>query len=123
MADQVQVPRLFASLALALIVFLSACSGGTGSDDAAPSDNAESSDISTETDRPCDGGAFPDDVPFRELLCALQWAQVDVLSAGGEIDTSWGARSSQAILLHGDDRPTAIADLEAVLVDMRAAAA
>jgi hypothetical protein len=117
------VPRFFISLGLALIVIAGACSGDTGSEDAAPSDNSQSSDISTETDRPCDGGAFPDDVPFRELLCALQWAQVDVMSAGGEIDTSWGPRSSQAILLHGDDRPTAIADLEAILAEMRAAAA
>ncbi len=72
----------------------------------------------SDSERPCDGGAFPDDEEFRQMLCDLQWAQVDLLSAEGEFDTSWGGRISAAILLQRDDRATAMAELEAVLAEI-----
>ncbi|MFV2039754.1 MAG: hypothetical protein ACC660_05885, partial [Acidimicrobiales bacterium] len=78
-------------------------------------------EASTGPDRPCAGGAFPDDDEFRELLCAVQWAQLDLVSAGGVLDPAWVARSSDAIILYGADRAAAISELEAVLDELTTA--
>jgi len=87
-------------------------------------DSIEAAELETEpadSDRPCEGGAFPDDEQLRELLCAVQWAQVDLLSAAGDFDTSWGSRIAAATMLYGDDRDGAFAELEAVLAEIEAA--
>ena len=106
--------KIFA-LAFTLSALAPACSDSSVGD-------GDSASISTpengSADRPCDGGAFPDDPEYREFVCAVQWAQLDVMSAGGEIDPTWGSRSSEAILLYGEDRAAAIAELEAVFAEM-----
>ena len=110
---------------LAFVLLAAACGGSPdAATDYAPATtaSANSESGSSEDDRPCEGGAFPDDIEMREILCAVQWAQVDVLTAGGEFDPAWAGRTSQAVLTHGEDRAAAFAELEAVLAEMQAAA-
>ena len=120
-----------ALLVVALALATTACFGDTsasGDSDTAIEETAieetaiEDTAVS-DTDRPCEGGAFPDDDEFRELLCAVQWAEVDVAMASAEVDPSWIARRSEAILRYADDRAASVAELEAVLAEMTAAAA
>ncbi len=103
-------------IGFALALFATACGGGSsdGSQPVADATTTIAEAVSGD-DRPCDGGAFPDDEEFRQMLCDLQWAQADLLGEGGEFDVSWGGRISAAILLHRDDRATAMADLALVL--------
>jgi hypothetical protein len=75
-----------------------------------------------DEDQPCEGGAFPDDTEFREALCAVEWAQVDVLRSGGEVDPDWGVRAGEAIVGYADDRDQALADLIQLRADIEAAA-
>lgn len=135
-----------AGLVLALTVAATACIGGSdpasteipddttlafddepttaSSDDAAgaqPAADADGPPAATggeSSDRPCEGGAFPGDDEFRQALCAVQWAQIDLLSAGGEFDESWGQRNADAILLYADDREGALAALEALAAEI-----
>lgn len=115
-----------ALLVVALALATTACFGDTsasGDSDTAIEETAIEDTAVSETDRPCEGGAFPDDDEFRELLCAVQWAEVDVAMASAEVDPSWIARRSEAILGYADDRAASVAELEAVLAEMTAAAA
>jgi hypothetical protein len=109
--------------AVVLTLATTACFGDTsasGDTDLAFDDSAIDGAVS-DTDRPCEGGAFPGDDEFRELLCAVQWAELDVAMAGAEIDPSWIARQSEAVLGYADDRAASVAELEAILAEMTAA--
>lgn len=100
--------------------------GGPAGDDAADVDDLAFDDAASPLvvpdDVPCDGGAFPGDDEFRELLCAVNWAQVQVMRNGGEMDVSWVERIPAAISVYADDRPGAVAQLEVVLAEMLDAA-
>lgn len=111
------------TLIIALAILTAACSSETGAgSDAGPGDDPNSividTTIATDTDRPCEGGAFPDDDEFRELLCAVQWAQLDIVAAGADLDPSWVSGSSQAILGYANDRDGAVSELEVIVAEM-----
>jgi len=104
-------------LVLALTMLASACFGGSGdsSTDPNPPGSDNLADIS------CDGGAFPNDPDFRQLLCDTQNAELEVLASNGDFDPAWGPRLSGAILKQATDRPAAVAELEALIGEMNAA--
>lgn len=108
-------------MVLAVSLVVAACSG-SGSDvevaDASPGDLASADAPSGQ--RPCEGGAFPGDDEFRELLCDVEWTQLQAITAG-VADPGWQARISTAILGYADDRDGSISDLTAVLAEMRTA--
>lgn len=116
------------TIVVVLAVGATACFDDSAATDTQPDDDPSTnlgfSATETEpddTERPCDGGAFPGDDEFRELLCAVQWAQLDIVAAGGEINPDWAPRTSQAILAYADDRAAAIDELNAILAEMSAA--
>lgn len=116
------------ALALAIAMLASACAGGSGDSNTDPNTSPASAESetgvgnTTDSDVPCNGGAFPNDPDFRQLLCDIQSAQADVVMAGGNVDPGWNARLTQAILKQATDRPTAVAELNALVSDMEAAA-
>lgn len=99
-------------------------SGDTMADDDTAADTGTATDdtVATGEDRPCDGGAFPDDAEFKQALCNVQWAQTDILRTGGEFDESWIARQSEAMLLYATDRAGALVALAELEAEMLAAA-
>ena len=117
------------SLLLALALVGTACLGGGDAestpDDAEPTAAVLAFDDDATApgeDRPCDGGAFPDDEEFKQALCNVQWAQVDILRVGGEFDDSWITRQAEATLLYATDRAAALAALAELEAEMLAAA-
>jgi len=111
------------SIATAALVVATGCGGSTSTDNSAgDSTSASGASTSDGVDECGTGGAFPDDVDFRELLCEVQNAQIDVLASGGTMDPSWIGRQGAAVMLYGDDRDAAIADLQDLRDEMLAAA-
>ena len=119
--------------AIALVVIFAAACGGSG-DSAGDPVGADASsipsgsggdaglpDVGDGVDDCGEGGAFPDDPDFREMLCEVQSAQLDVLATGGTMDPSWVSRTSEAVLLYADDRDQAISDLQELLGEMQGA--
>jgi len=115
------------TLVIAIVMLTSACFGGSGdsSTDPSPAPASTQPDTGigegTGADAQCNGGAFPNDPEFRQLLCDAQNAQLDVMRAGGEFDDSWISRQSDAILKQATDRAAAVAEMEALIAEMRAA--
>jgi len=107
----------FVGLVVAVTMLASACFGGSGNSSTDP--NPPGSD--NLPDVSCDGGAFPDDPEFRQLLCDFQNAELEVMASNGEIDVTWGSRLSGAILKQATDRPAAVAELEALISEANAA--
>jgi len=116
------------ALALAIAMLASACAGGSGDSSTNPNPAATSAESetgvgnTTNSDATCSGGAFPNDPDFRQLLCDVQNAQSDVMRAGGNFDPGWSARLTQATLKQATDRPSAVAELNALMSEMKAAA-
>lgn len=113
--------RRLPALVLAVSLVVGGCSG-SGSDvelsDASSGDLVSADALSGQP--PCEGGAFPGDDEFRELLCDVEWTQLQAITAG-LADPGWQARISTAILGYADDRNGAINELTAVLAEMRTA--
>jgi len=116
-------------LALAMTLVASACFGGSGDSITDPAtspsttQSAAGSGNSTgdSLELPCDGGAFPNDPDFRQLLCDAQNAELGVMNSGAAFDPTWGPRLSQAILKQASDREAAVAEIEAVIGEMTTA--
>lgn len=105
---------------VAVSLLVTACFDGAsdaGAPDPTAGDDLAFTDIEPG-ERPCEGGAFPDDDEFHELLCDVQWTYMDAVNAGVG-DPEWQPRISEAILGYGDDRDASVAQLAAVLAEMR----
>jgi hypothetical protein len=115
---------IFAMFALSLLA--TACSGG-GSDNAVTPQVTEQVSVEDVSSVDADGvdhcgqgGAFPDDPDFREAICLPVLAMTSILGSGVEMDPEWGSRVTAAILNYAN-RDDAMAELAAVLVEIRAA--
>jgi len=113
-------------LVAAMAILASACIGGSGDSSTDPSVPATTTQSPTGVgatssgDVPCNGGAFPNDPDFRQLICDVQNAEGNVMRAGGTFDPAWGPRLSQAILNQPTDRAAAVAELETLIGEMNA---
>lgn len=106
--------RAFIVIGLVTTLLAAACSGGTttapGGDPATPAEAAS-----------CNGGAFPDDAQFRQLICDVQGAQLNVLTADGEIDITWGSLLAGAMSKYSTDRHTAVSELQDLITEINSA--
>ncbi len=115
-------------LALTIAILSSACIGGSGDSGIDPSVPATATQPASGVgntgpiDLACNGGAFPNDPDFRQILCDVQNAELNVMVAKGTFDPAWGPRVSQAILKQSTDRAAAVAELEVIIAEMNAAA-
>ncbi len=114
-------------LTFSMAILASACTGGSGDSTTDPNVPATSAQADSGVGNTgpinldCNGGAFPNDPDFRQILCDVQNAELSVMVAKGTVDPTWGPRVSQAILKKATDRPTAVAELEAIIAEMNAA--
>jgi len=121
------IKKRIIGLALTIAILSSACIGGSGDSGSDPNNPVTTTqpgsgiDNTGPIDLACNGGAFPNDPDFRQILCDVQNAELNVMVAEGTFDPTWGPRVSQAILKQPTDRAAAVAELEAILAEMNAA--
>ena len=124
--------RLLAPL-FVLALAASACFGGDEAADAAPeaSDEAAATgddataataDAGDGVDECGQGQAWPDDPDFREAVCFAFFQLTDLIGTEAGKDPQWSTRITDAMFLYVDDRDAALADLQAVTIEMQAAA-
>ncbi len=121
------------AVVFALATTITACGGGDDpaaeslpDSDPAPSVVDETADTTVAGDGvdTCgQGQAFPDDPDFREAICRPMAAMVDLIGTDAEMDPTWSARIAEATMLYADDRSAAMAELQAILAEIEAAAA
>jgi len=88
-------------IAMAMTLLASACSSGSTPAPSSTNDSAQ-----------CNGGAFPDDAEFRQLICDVQGAELNVMGANGELDIAWGSRLTGALSKYSTDRAAAVSELQ-----------
>jgi len=105
---------------LATSLIATSCLGGSGDTSPPPGDTVAIWGTA-QIDGPCDGGAFPNDAEFRQMVCDVQNAELGLMGTGGEFDPAWGPRISQAIINYSNDRAGAMSDLQTVAAEINAA--
>jgi len=103
--------RAIITIGLVTTLLAAACSGGSttapGGDSGTPAEAAS-----------CNGGAFPDDAQFRQLICDVQGAELNVMAADAEVDITWGSRLTGAMSKYSTDRDTAVSELQDLITEI-----